>query len=186
MQLMTVGCSPCLVATSTPSWTCVPSCSCVSTLPMSCSNAPRFASWTSSFSSAAMIPASQVTSFEDRGIDLGARLVHHFLDSTRVDPPVCDQTLEGQPTHLASHGIEARHHDGVRRVVDNDVHTGRRFEGTDIPTFAPDDPTLHFIGGEGDGGHRGLGGGLGREPLDREGEDFLRFLVRAPARLLLQ
>src|SRR5947207_10834335 len=51
MQLMTVGCSPYFVATSTPSWTCVPSCSCVSTLPMSCSSAPRFASWTSSFSS---------------------------------------------------------------------------------------------------------------------------------------
>src|SRR5438105_5978982 len=64
MQLMTVGCSPYFVATSTPSSTCVPSCSCVSTLPMSCSSAPRFASWTSSLNSAAMIPASQATSFE--------------------------------------------------------------------------------------------------------------------------
>src|ERR1041384_2313866 len=42
MQLITMGCSPCLVATSTPSCTWVPSCSCVSTLPMSCRRARRF------------------------------------------------------------------------------------------------------------------------------------------------
>ena len=44
MQLMTVAFSPYLVATSTPSCTCVPSFSWVSTLPMSCSSAPRLAS----------------------------------------------------------------------------------------------------------------------------------------------
>src|SRR6266566_9947396 len=32
-----------------------------------------------------------------------------------------------------------------------------------LPTFAPDDATLHLIGGEGDRGHRSLGGGLGRD-----------------------
>src|SRR6266566_8712315 len=55
-----------------------------------------------------------------------------------------------------------------------------------LPTFAPDDATLHLIGGEGDRGHRSLGGGLGREPLDREGEDLLCLFIRAATRLLLQ
>src|SRR2546426_5329007 len=33
----------------------------------------------------------------------------------RSDAPVRDQPLEGQPTHLAPYGIEARHHDGDRK-----------------------------------------------------------------------
>src|SRR3989454_4144387 len=104
----------------------------------------------------------------------------------RSDAPVRDQPLEGQPTHLAPYGIEARHHDGVRGVVDDDVHTGGGFKRADIPTLAPDDSSLHLVGGESDGGHGGLGSGLGREPLDRKGEDVLRLLVLAPPRLLLQ
>src|SRR4029077_799149 len=87
---------------------------------------------------------------EQRTVDLGARLVHHFLDPARVDTPVRDQPLQGQATHLAPYGIEARHHHCVRRVVDDDVHTGRRLERADVPTLAPDDATLHLIRGEGD------------------------------------
>src|SRR2546427_523117 len=117
MQLMTVGCSPYFVATSTPSSTCVPSCSCVSTLPMSCNSAPR--------------------------------------------PPPAPHWTEARPPPL------------VRRVVDDAVHPVRRLERADVPPFAPDDAPLHLIGGEGDRGPRSLGGGLGGEPLDRQGKDLL-------------
>ncbi len=124
-----------------------------------------------------------LTRLED-GLDAG--LVHDFLDAPRVNPSVRDESFQRQPTHLAAHGIEARHHHGVRRVVDDHVHPGRRFERANIATLASNDPALHLVGGEGDGGHRGLGGGLGREPLDGKGEGLFGFLVRAPARLLLQ
>src|SRR5205814_6747061 len=63
---------------------------------------------------------------------------------------------------------------------------GRRLERADVPPLAADDPTLHLIGGEGHRRHRALRGGLGGEPLDREREDLLGFLVGALARLLLQ
>src|SRR5882724_4063565 len=123
---------------------------------------------------------------EDRGVHLDAGLVHDLLDAPRVDPSVRDESLQRQATHLAAYGIEARHDYGVRRVVDDHVHPGRRFERANVATLAPNDPALHLVGGEGDGGHRSLGGGLGREPLDGKGEDLLGFFVRAPARLLLQ
>src|SRR5207249_7072262 len=59
LPILTVACSPYLVAISTPSCTWVPSCSWVSTLPTSWSSAPRFARLTSSFSSAAIIRSEE-------------------------------------------------------------------------------------------------------------------------------
>src|SRR4029077_7122992 len=51
---------------------------------------------------------------------------------------------------------------------------------------APDDAALHFVGREGHRRNGGFGRGLGREPLDGQGENLLGLLVRSLARLLLQ
>ena len=71
------------------------------------------------------------------------------------------------------------------RVVDDDVHAGRGLEGPDVPALAPDDAALHLVAGEGDGGHRGLGGGLRREPLGGDGDDAAGVAVRVLLGLLL-
>src|SRR5206468_173280 len=62
--LMTAGDSLYLVSTCSDSSGWLPSCSCVSALPMSWSSPMRLASLTSTLISAAIIPASQATSFE--------------------------------------------------------------------------------------------------------------------------
>src|SRR5438132_6057747 len=123
---------------------------------------------------------------DDPGFDLGTTFSDDFFDPPRVDAPVGDESLERQPTHLTPHRVEARDHDRVGRVVDDHVDTGGGLEGADVPTFAPDDASLHLVGGESHGGHGALGGVLGRDPLDRDGEDLLRLAVGALLRLLLQ
>src|SRR4029077_17268374 len=96
------------------------------------------------------------------------------------------RALVARSASLAPPGVEGRDHDCIWRVVDDDVHAGGRLECADVPSLAADDAAFHLVGWESDRGDRGFGGGLRREPLDGEGEDFLRFLVRALARLLLQ
>src|SRR6266480_200659 len=123
---------------------------------------------------------------DDPGLDLGPAFPDDLLDPPGVDAPVGDEALEREPTHLPSHRVEARDHDRVRRVVDDHVHPGGGLEGADVAAFPPDDASLHLVGGEGHGGHGALGGVLGRDPLDRDGEDLLRLAVGALLRLLFQ
>ena len=83
--------------------------------------------------------------FEDTGIDVGLGLAHDFFDAPRVDPAVGDQTLEGEPAHLAPDRLEAGYDDRVGGVIDDDVHAGRRLERADVPSLAADDAALHLI-----------------------------------------
>ena len=110
---------------------------------------------------------------DDGGLHLLPRLGDNLLDAPRMDAPIRDQPLEREPPHLAPLGVEAGHYDGVRSVIDDDVDPGRRLEGADVPPLAPDDSSLHLVGGERDGGHGGLSRVLGCHPLDRDGDDLL-------------
>ena len=70
-----------------------------------------------------------------------------------------DELRQRQLRHLAADVVEGRDHDGLRRVVDDDVHAGRVLERADVPALAADDPPLHVVGGkldERDGGLRGM------------------------------
>ena len=111
---------------------------------------------------------------DDLRIDLLARPVHHFLDAPGVNAPVGDELLQRQPCHLAADRIEAGDHDGVRGVVDDDVHSGGQLERADVPAFATDDPALHLVVRERHGGDGGFGGGLRGDSLDGQGDDLLR------------
>src|SRR3989442_1290314 len=124
--------------------------------------------------------------FDDPGLDLSLALPDDLLDPPRMDAAVGDQPLERQAADFAAYRIEAGDHHGVGRVVDDHVHAGGGLEGADVPAFASDDPSLHLVGGEGDGGHRAFGGVLGGDALDGDGEDLLRLAVGVLLRLLLQ
>ncbi len=117
-------------------------------------------------------------------LDLGARLLHHLLDAPRMDASVLDETLERDAGRLTPHRIEGGEHHRLRRIVDDDVHTGRLLEGPNVATFASDDASLHLVGRKLDDGHRGLGRVVGREALNGEPDDLLGFAVRVTLCLL--
>ncbi len=101
-----------------------------------------------------------------------------------MDPAVGDQRIKCPACHLAPDRIEAGNHDRIGRVVDDDIDAGRELEGADVPALAADDPPLHLVCRQCDGGDSGLGGMLGGEPLARHRDDAAGILVSVPLGLL--
>ncbi len=82
---------------------------------------------------------------DDLGVDFLSRFDDDLFDPARVDAAVADQFLQGESRDLAANRIEARDDDRVRRVVDDDIGTGRQFEGADVPALSPDNSALHLV-----------------------------------------
>ncbi len=99
-------------------------------------------------------------------------LFHHILNAGGMDSAVDNQFLQGKPRHLPADGIEAADRDGLRGVVNDQVHTGDGFQGADVPALPADDPALHFVVGQGHHGDSGLSGVIGGAALDGGGDDF--------------
>ena len=126
----------------------------------------------------------------DLALDVRARLLDDLFDARRVDAAVLDQAGQGEARDLAAHGVEAAEHDGVGRVVDDQVDAGGGLEGADVAALAADDAALHVVAGDRHDRDGRLGDGLGGEALDGGGEDlarrgagvFLRPLLRSGAR----
>ena len=119
-------------------------------------------------------------------VELGLRQVVHLLDPRRVDAAVLDQLQQRHPRDLAADAVERREHDGVRRVVDDEVDAGEMLERPDVPTLAADDPALHVVGGKLDDRDGRLGGGARRDPLQRVGDEVPRAPLRLGRSLLLE
>ena len=102
-----------------------------------------------------------------------------------MDPAVHDQRLERAARDLAPDRVEAGDDHGVGRVVDDDVHPGRRLERADVPPLAPDDAPLHLVARQRHGRHGRLGGVLGGDALGRHGDDAARLPVGTLPRLFL-
>src|SRR5919198_5256659 len=78
-------------------------------------------------------------------VDLLLGALERLLDPGGMDPPILHELLEREPRRLAADGVEARQDDRLRRVVDDEVHAGRRLERADVPALASDDPALHVL-----------------------------------------
>jgi len=59
-----------------------------------------------------------------------------------LDAAIEDEVFERYARDLAANGIEAGESNRTRRIIDNDVDTGRAFEGADVATFFADDLAL--------------------------------------------
>src|SRR5258705_2900302 len=121
-----------------------------------------------------------LTGLDDPRFDFLSRLVDDFLDAARVDAAIGDELLERQSRDLATDRIEARHHHRVRRVVDDHIDSCRQLEGANVPAFATDDASLHFIVGERYCRHCSLDALLCRDTLDRQRDDLFRLALCVP------
>src|SRR5439155_10958571 len=65
-------------------------------------------------------------------LDLSLRLVVRLLDPRRMDPAVLEELRDGEAGDLSAEPVEAREHDRMRRVVDDEVHTGEVLERADV------------------------------------------------------
>ena len=55
----------------------------------------------------AHIDTGTLAGLDDLFFELLLDLGHHFLDTSRMDAAVEHQLMEGQTSHLATHGVEA-------------------------------------------------------------------------------
>ena len=110
--------------------------------------------------------------FPDPVLDIAARLDHHLLDASRMDPAVDQQMVERHSCHLAADRVESAQDDGFGCVVDDQVDPGRVLERSNVAPFATDDAPLHLVTRDGHHRHRGLGGLLSRDPLHRGHQDI--------------
>ena len=117
--------------------------------------------------------------------DLLADLLDDLLDPCRVDPAVGDQAAQCRLGDLPADGIEARNHDRLGCVVDDDVDAREGLQGADVAPFAADDPALHLVVRKAHRGHSDLGGDISRQPLDGGYENVAGLLVRSELCFLL-
>ena len=102
----------------------------------------------------------------DGGLHLTAGLLHHFLDMGGMDTAVSDQLFQCQPGDLPADRLEAGDGDGLRCIVDDEIHTGQSLDGTDVAALAADDTALHLVIGQGNHTDGQLGHGVRRAALD--------------------
>ena len=102
----------------------------------------------------------------DGGIHLTAGLFHHLLNVSRMDTPVGDELFQCQACNLPPHRLETGDRDGLRRVVNNQIHTSQGLNGADIAAFPADDTALHLVIGQGNHTDGHLSHLVGGAPLD--------------------
>ena len=115
--------------------------------------------------------------FLDGLVDLALRLGDHFLDAGGVDAAVLNELFERETRNLTADGVKARDRDGLRRIVDDEIAAGERFDGTDVASLAADDAALHFVVGERNDGNGDLARVVGGAALDGCGDKLAGLLL---------
>ena len=111
-------------------------------------------------------------SFADFLIDFFAGLFDHFFDACRMDTAIGNQFFQGNAGDFAADRVKARQDDRFRRIVDDEVDAGQRFNSPDIAPFASDDAAFHFIVRQRHDRYRRFGDVVGSTALDSHGNDF--------------
>ena len=52
---------------------------------------------------------------------------HHFLNAGRVNPAIGNQLFERHSRNLAANGVKRRERNGFWCIINNEIHTGQRF-----------------------------------------------------------
>ena len=84
-------------------------------------------------------------------------LVYHFLNAGGVNPAVADELLQGDPGNLPAHMVKAGQGNGLRGIVDDEIHAGKGFQSPDVPALPADNSALHFVIGQRHNGNGSLG-----------------------------
>ena len=83
--------------------------------------------------------------FTDRMIHFLLRFLIELFDTSGMNTPINDELLQGDTRFFTTYRIKARQDNSLRRIIDNQVHTGHLFKGTNIAPFSSDDASLHFV-----------------------------------------
>ena len=122
----------------------------------------------------------------NRRLHLTAGFINCFLNAGGVNTSIRDQALQRNAGHLAAHGFKAGKRDGLRRVVNDKVYAGHRFNRTDIAALTADDAALHFVVGKRNNGDGGLRHMVGCTALNGHGDNLAGGFLSVVTGLLLK
>ena len=115
-----------------------------------------------------------LTGLPDVLVQLGLGEVVHLLDTRRMNPSVLDQLQQRHPRDLTTNAVERGEHDGIGRVVDDEVDAREMFERADVAALPPDDAPFHVVRLELDERDGRLRGCARRDPLQGVGDEVPR------------
>ena len=122
------------------------------------------------------VDASSLASLKNLILKLFLNLGNHFLDACRMDSSIHDKLMQSESRHFPADRIESREKDSVRRVVNDNLHSGRGLKGPDVTSLTSDDTSLDLVILNRECRHGILDGGLGGSPLDGVDHDSLGLL----------
>ena len=125
----------------------------------------------------ARIECRLLAHFAHMGIHLLLALLHHVLNAGRMNAAVLNKPLESHLRDLTAQRAVRGKNDGLRSVIDNEVHAGGRLKGAYITPFTADYAAFHVLARQGDGRHGLLAHIIAGIALDSTGKDFLRFAI---------
>ena len=123
------------------------------------------------------VDGSTLTGFDDLVVELLLHLGDHFLDTCRMDTSVADELMERQTTYLTAHRVEAADDDGLRCIVDDNLHAGSSLKGSDVTALTTDDTALHLVIINMEHADRVLNGRLSGYTLDGLDDNLTGLLV---------
>ena len=112
-------------------------------------------------------------------------LLHHFLNTGRMDTAIVNQFLQGNTCNLPSNGIKTGNNNRFRSIIDNQVNTSQGFQGSDVAAFPADDPAFHLVVRQIHHGNRSFSHVVCGATLDGRGNNIPGLHVRFIFRLLL-
>ena len=118
-------------------------------------------------------------------LHLPAGLVHHIVDMGGLNPSVRDELFQRNSGDFPADRIKAGEGNGLRSIVDDQVHAGLGLQRPDIPAFPADDPSFHLIVGQRHHGNGGFGRVIRGAALNGGYDDLFRPLVGLFLQLVL-
>ena len=111
-------------------------------------------------------------SFADFLIDFFAGLFDHFFNACRMDTAIGNQFFQSNAGDFTAYGIKARQDDRFRRIVDDEIDAGQRFNSPDIASFTADDAAFRLISLAGNDRYCRFGDGSAAQRWMGHGNNF--------------
>ncbi len=93
----------------------------------------------------AQVDAGTLTYLGNLLLNLFAGLGNHLFNTGGMDAAVGHQFMQRQAGNFAANGVEAAEDNSIGRVVDNDLHTGERFQGANVAALAANDTAFDLL-----------------------------------------
>ena len=86
-----------------------------------------------------------LTVFTDLCFHFFLGFLHHLFNSCRMNASIHNKFLQSHSGNLSSDWIKRRENHCLRCIINDQIHTCKCLQCTDITAFTTDDPSLHFV-----------------------------------------